>query len=81
MQFDIIKIVKILPFKNNLNKNRTLYNLAKEHLSIEALEMILAEKQKKSQPKPLTLREQQQKMFFKQLTEGENPYLYPPRYD
>ena len=59
----------------------TLYNLAKEHLSIEELEMILEKKKKQSQPKPLKSDEIQQKMFYKQLTEGDKAYLYAPRYD
>ena len=58
----------------------TLYVMARDNLSVEDLEQILAEKRKKSQPKPLTKAEIRDKMYEEFLLGGDKPKLYPPRY-
>ena len=58
----------------------TLYEMARDNLSVEELESILEEKKKMSQPRELTLLEKYTQMHYKHLTEGDKPKLYPPKY-
>tara|TARA_A100001011_G_C14028209_1_gene722424 strand:+ start:106 stop:297 length:192 start_codon:yes stop_codon:yes gene_type:complete len=57
-----------------------LFDLAKEHLTIEELEKIISIKKERSQPRPLTQLEILDEEFSRYVTGGDNPKLYPPRY-
>ena len=58
----------------------TLYDLAKDNLSIKELEAIISEKKEASNPAELSIIEQYQKMHFDFLTKGPKPKLYPPKH-
>ena len=59
----------------------TLLKLAEKYLTVEELEAVIAKKKEKSNPKPLTKIELIDRMHEEFLTGGENPKLYPPRYE
>ncbi len=58
----------------------TLYDLAKDNLSIEELESIINEKRQASDPVELSIIEQYQMMHYDFLTKGPKPKLYPPKH-